>query len=426
MPRWLGGLGLAALLAAGLLGMRECDGAGEVHRPPSAEDVAPIASVPSERVLLALAPRLASIARSTRDPAIAEGRIRALVKEALVERQDAAAASNAVRAALADERDEVRQAAWLAIGWYGSPDSFFLDRLVEDLEPERPVTVRRAAAFAAPYVDAETSAGVDAALIVASHDEDLELRRRAVLALGAAARFRDPPLDRLIDGLGDGDPVVREASAQGLARIEASERLDAERLRRIVPALAAALDDEREGVAHYAVMALGRTGAAMEPAFPRLLAALDDPRALVRANAATALAGGGPAALRFVRDALERDDGRRAEMLTWTLRLLGRDALAALDAAAKRPEDLVAVWASLRAWEVGHDDTLAVARLAPRLASTDPTAVLEAVRGLGRIGPSARVARPELEALGARLDRFGDHRPRIARALEATFLVTAR
>ena len=145
----------------------------------------------------------------------------------------------------------------------------------------------------------------------------------------------------------------------------------------------------------------------------------------MRSNAATALAGGGQAALRAVTDALAVDDGARVEMLTWTLRLLGRAALPALDAAAERPEALVGVMAALRAWELDHDDARAVSRLVPRLDAKDAKAVLEAIRGLGRIGPPAASARPALDRVEARLDEMGEQRDLVERAVAAARAATA-
>ena len=188
----------------------------------------------------------------------------------------------------------------------------------------------------------------------------------------------------------------------------------------IVRVLREALGDEREGVALYAAMALGRTGPAMAPAVPALLEALADPRALLRGNAASALSQGGPVAFEALRRALEADDGTRAEMLTWALRLRGEEAAAVLEAAAKRPEDRVAVHAALRLWELDHDDAAAVERLVARLASDDEAAVLQAVRGLGRIGPPARRALPALDQAEARLAPDGELRDLLERALAGT------
>lgn len=423
MPRWIAGLLVAALLAGGLL-LLESDGRNPAGPTSGGPPPAAAPSAPDQR-LIALAPRLASLHATARDPLVAEGMVRALVKEALVGLDDPASASQAVRAALSDPRDAVRQAAWLAIGWYGPPDRDLVRRMADDLAPERPLAVRRAVGMAVPYVEADAATELDAPLIAASRAGDPELHRRALRALGDAARLRDAPFDRLVEALGDADALAREAAAHGLARIELVERVPAAQLGDLVATLARALDDEREGVAHYAVMALGRTGAAMAPALPRLLEALGDERALVRSNAATALAGGGEAALRAVTDALESDTGARAEMLTWTLRLLGPAALPALDAAAERPEALVAVMAALRAWELDHDDARAVRRLVGRLDAKDAKAVLEAIRGLGRIGPPAASARPALDRVEARLDEMGEQRDLVERALAAARAATA-
>ncbi|MGE0192299.1 MAG: HEAT repeat domain-containing protein [Planctomycetota bacterium] len=425
MPRWIVGVLVAAALAGGLL-LLERGGTQPARGPEASRGPAPaIVVVPPEQRLLALAPRLESLHATTRDPLVAEGMVRALVKEALVGLDDPDGAAQAVRAALRDERDALRQAGWLAIAWSGPPDAELVRQMAADLAPERPLPVRRAVALAVPYVEAEAAGELDAALVQASREADLELRRRALRGLADAARLRDVPFERLVEALSDEDAVSREAAAHGLARIELVERVSPARLEPIVEILAHALDDERGGVAHYAVMALGRTGAAMEPALPRLLQALADERALVRSNAATALAGGGEAALHAVRDALAADDGSRAEMLTWTLRLLGPSALPVLEAAAERPEDRLAVFAALRAWELDHDDTKAVARLVARLDADDPSAVLEAVRGLGRLGPPAASARPALDRVAARLDAMGDQRDLVERALEAARAATA-
>lgn len=419
MARWITGLFVAALLVLGLLALGRPEGQREPVVPPPPTPAAPTVLPAAER-LTALAPRFVAIRHSTSDGGLAEGLARALGKDVLVTLGDPLEAAAAVRGALQDERPEMRWVALLLVGFHGPADDALLRTLDEALAPGAPTWLRQAAALAVPYVEAPAWGPLLDTLATAARDDDVELRRRAMRALAEGLREREEPLALLLEGLTDPDGVVREGAVHGLAQVEWAERLGPDARRGIVEALLPALADEREGVALYAAMALGRTGEAMAPAIPALIEALGDERALLRGNAASALSQGGDAAREALAAALADDRGERADMLTWALRLMGEEAVPILREATARPIARVAVHAALRLWEVDHDDAAAVERLVAHLGSDDDLALLQAVRGLGRIGSAARSALPALAGVEARLDAFPENRDLLERALAGT------
>ena len=106
-----------------------------------------------------------------------------------------------------------------------------------------------------------------------------------VVAAGVSAADPVPPvpqdklIDRLIEGLKDPDPDVRQNLAVALAKVGPAA------VEPLVTALSDSLPERRAGVAY----ALGQIGTPARSALPKLLDALDDKEVDVRRQAAYAI-----------------------------------------------------------------------------------------------------------------------------------------
>jgi HEAT repeat protein len=115
------------------------------------------------------------------------------------------------------------------------------------------------------------------AVMLALEDEDIEVRRHAVMML---QEFRHPDVARaLVKMLDDEDSEIRRYAVMGLA-----EQEDSETARR---ALVEALDDQDPEVRQYAIMAIAEHPG--QEAIPALIKALDDPDAEIRRYTVMAL-----------------------------------------------------------------------------------------------------------------------------------------
>jgi HEAT repeat protein len=183
------------------------------------------------------------------------------------------------------------------------------------------------------------------------HPQDKELLRAAV--------------ERLVTGLKDPSPFVRNASAHGLASLPPAPEI-------AVPIFEKALADADEATVRQALGAVARLGA---PVVPRLIGALKHPKA--RAGVAYALGEIGPAAAPAT-DAL-------ASLLGDSREEVVHEALIALA-------------------KIGPGAKGAVAALEKVLMQPDDANRPAAAYALGKIGPAAAAAEPALSGLLAGSD----------------------
>jgi len=184
-----------------------------------------------------------------------DGGVRAASVRALGRLRDLSALPDVSRC-LADPDTTVRLAAVQVTRVLGSPVPV-LRPLLDDSDPG----VRAEAAAA--LLGADGSDRSDDVLRLMSSDEDLDLRRIAVRALG---RSRDAKAAALVMGrLGDPHPAVRATAADALAEVDPAQA---------VQPLVGLLSDPDSAVRAAAAHALGRIG---RPAVPAVAMALEHP-----------------------------------------------------------------------------------------------------------------------------------------------------
>lgn len=399
-------LGLVVVGAGALLWL--LPSATEAPSPQAPPPLDAAAAAPTQAVcdLSADEPQLARIAARTEMPPATEAIARAWVKTRVLGCVGQEEARQAILTALASPRLPLRWAGLLAAPWYGEEDDGLRNAIRAALGPNEPYYIRRAAADAVGRLAPDGLHALQEDLLAALDTTDLELRARLLRALDPSLLEGSSVVRAHLLHLADPDSGVREAAARALARVDWPERLEAGDAQRVLNALRTLLLDEREGVALYAAMALGRAGALLADAVPDLVEALGDRRAMVRTTAISAVSQGGDPARRALAAALAADSGSRADALTWALRLMGEDALPDLRRATEHPHARTRAFAALRTWEIDRDVDAALARLMPLLAAESGQAALEAVRGLARLG----VANDEIAAafgeLAARVPTF--------------------
>jgi HEAT repeat protein len=201
------------------------------------------------------------------------------------------------------------------------PVSTWIERLKDnDVEARRNASTALAKDLEKCGPSAVVAKALSAALFDLLKDADTAVRRQAALALMRFERSRpfetEAPtfLPLVLDALKDSDAVVRHAACLSLVRIRRDDRTVLGPLTRLledsdetvrqeaaaglgvvdpraaaVPALMGALDDKSPGVRATAAYSLGRLREAARPAVPRLVAALKDANEGVRSNAVVAL-----------------------------------------------------------------------------------------------------------------------------------------
>lgn len=311
---------------------------------------------------------------------------------------------------LKDARPEIRKAAAQSLGEVGKPAIGARDDL--------------RAAFA--DADADVNRAVAAALRRILYEdpcytsvflEHLSSSDPVVRAESADALTRDDPdaVGPLIRLLDDPVPDVRRAAAYALQWLGSAKS-------EATPALMRAAKDPDADVRAVAIEALSSTNVRPPPEefVPLLVPALDDPGYRVRRAAARALRHAGPAAapaLPGLGRALQRDDHDLRRYAGEVLVAMGPAAAAALPDLAKALEstdrnirwDAMRIVASLGA--VAEPLAEALGR-----ALSDPNVRGEAIKALGKLGPSGRAGVPALAAL---LAEDAGHRWNLLDALES-------
>jgi HEAT repeat protein len=191
-----------------------------------------------------------------------------------------------------------------------------------------------------------------------------------------------------------------------------------------VDALGKALAARDGTLREAAARALGHFGTEAKPAAVALLDLLQSRNAEVRKAAGEALAqaGEGKAALDRLREALKDEDGKLRAAAVHALGWMGpeaREALPELRQALRDADPVVRVRAAWALWEVDRQtrDTVPLLIQEAQIRLRQPPGVT-ALRMLGRMGPEAKAAVPDLLALMKREPDLGT-RLELARTLGA-------
>ena len=361
-------------------------------------------------------------------------------------RAEAMLAVPSLTAALSNPTPEVRAAVATALGEYGPAAAAAVPVLVLLLQ-DRDDAVRTAAAAAINRIGV-ICAESNELLVEGLTSSDNVVRAQTAEALGVIGEMAGDAAPSLVAALGDQNDAVRAKAAEALGKIgEGVAEL-------AVPGLVRLLRDEDNWVRALAAEALGQMGDGAEDATPALLRSLRHPNPLVRANAVEAL---GRLKVEEARSALEaactdEDAGVRAKAVRAVAELgeAPASSTAAVVACLTDPDpqvralavDAVGGWSGvtvdphvfLGLIDDGNDEVATRAiRLAPSLSTVE--AVLPALRGrlrgtpnplvqtaaaiaLGRLGPPAAEAAPELSAAA----QEGDVELRVA-AMRALALI---
>jgi len=326
---------------------------------------------------------------------------------------DAAQALTALVRAAVDRDDGVRRTASTALArvdpaWAIAPGTrLALPAVIEALRSNLP-RVSRAAHTLLLRIGRPA---VPALLDLLAEWEEQAHRLTAMGLLGQMGSSAGEAAPALAELLGSGDPQLRQAAAETLARLEAAAAP-------AVPALIRVLADWSPPVRQAAAEALSAVGPAAAHAVPSLLGMLADWDDKARAAAVAALGGiGAPAVPLLVLVFQERElfrlrdrpsfreevdrlwrqldtvrgnavPDRAWRQLTWAAR-----------AGLRERTEVVHVAAATALGRAGPAAVAAVPILVPALADERPAVRLAVARALGAIGPSARTALPPLAAV---------------------------
>ena len=275
---------------------------------------------------------------------------------------DAKDAVPALAEALKNPRAEIRREAVLTLGAMNEAADSVLPQIVALLKDEH---ARTAATFVLGQLG-KIPADAEQTVRAGAKSDDKML---ATVSLWALARvhledkdLRRQATEELIARLKDTNPFVRVTAARALAELPPAPEITA-------PIWEKAMQDADPTTVHYALDAMAVLGA---PAVPRLIDALKHEK--VRANAAYILGRIGPAAAPATDALAKLIDDKNADV--------AQEAVFALAHIGPGAKD--AVPALIKSLQQGEDKEASAASIA---------------HCLGKIGPAAAAAEPELLAL---------------------------
>ena len=315
--------------------------------------------------------------------------------------------TDAVRGALNDKDERVRQEAVRGVGVFILTDSKSQAAAVEALGKvianDASDTVRERALEVAKSINQEEYLRKLVPFLADAMRQDKvpALRAQAASVLGRMGALARTVVNVMVESLKDPDAGVRAAAAEGLGRI-------GDEAKGAVPKLAAMLKDADPGVRLAAAFALGRIGAEAASAVPDLAVALgSDTDANVRKEAARACSLLGldakpaiPALAKALREDKAEDVRQQAALALGKMRgdELQTAVPAMVEAMKKDTDKSVRIFVvhslgnslgdGLRAYVKDMADQL--------LKDTDGDVRLALVQELGALGPAAKDALPAL------------------------------
>ena len=182
------------------------------------------------------------------------------------------------------ERPCARGQAAIALERLGPKAKAAVPQLIVALSDEDP-EVRREVLYALGEI-IQNSGPVDPAIIAKLDDPDMRVRTTAAYALGRAGPAANSAVPRLRRAVESSDPMVRVVSAWALAHIAPSDK---QVVVEILPVLMHGTKNNNPMMRRGSAVALGMLGKAANPAVPSLRALAKDPDKTVRIAALEAL-----------------------------------------------------------------------------------------------------------------------------------------
>jgi len=292
---------------------------------------------------------------------------------------------------LDDPEAPVRAGAILGLISIGAPLANLAPRFEEALKDDAP-EVRRAAAVAFAEIG---NKGEDhaPALVAVLDDEDLKVQEEALRALGAIGPDAKSAVPKLVAKLDHSDVAIRVEATRALGRIGPDAAA-------AVPALIRECAEGEEALRLSALESLGRIGPAAASALPQVQSQLTHETPAIRAAAVTALgliqADASESLPHLVRGLEDPDADVRhaAAEAVGRLGQAGRPATRPLVALLKNKEDWSVALDALRQVEADS-----VPDLIQALDNSEPSVRLYACEALGKLGPRAKDALPQLRNL---------------------------
>jgi len=268
-----------------------------------------------------------------------------------------------------DQSDpRLRQVALQLVDSEGGPKvAAVLSGLTRELHENKDVALRVRIAELLPKYHERADEVVTALKSALQTDADGKVREAAAISLGKLGRVGFPALKDLGEALKDKDAAARGAAAQTIGIFSG---LDPELGKEFVPALAKCLNDDNAAVRQQAAFALGRVGAATEPATAALIDALGK----------------------------EKDASVRKEILK-TFASLGAAASMAAAAVLSSLQDAnveVRQAAAIALARISPPADLAMPKLLKAIHDPDKSVRCHAIHALGALGKPAVSAIPEL------------------------------
>jgi HEAT repeat protein len=295
-------------------------------------------------------------------------------------------AVDGLRSLLAEQKDNVRAEAVMALGRIG-PDAAPAATDLVGLLGDKNERIGREVSLALGRIG---TAAVGP-LVAASADKNVTIRARAAESLGYLPAPDEQASRAVIKCTQDANTEVRAAAVKSLARLA----LPAETC---LPILKASLRDEDEGVRLAAVDLLVSRRALLASMAPELESLLTAKHQGVAGHAAFLLGEIGPEAAPRLLDALGRPNSPIGPIGA-ALAHIGRPIVALLAQALERPEPRVRSGAALALGQIRPLAPGTAQKLAAGLRDPDPQVKTAFLTALGYLGPRAREAVPAVRAL---------------------------
>lgn len=294
--------------------------------------------------------------------------------------------------ALASEDVSVRAGAAAALYWIASEADEAADQLGASLNDENR-QVRRLAVLALGRI----GKAAEPYLVAALKQEDAVIRKRAAFDLSRVPALQPESLDALIGALGDRDIHVRRAVVRSLVRLPMNLRT-----KPVLEAVASTLGDPSQPVRKAAAYGLQGMRPHAQAATPALAKVLRHKHHHSRTLAAVVLRTIGPDAQAAIPALIHNavyDTGIPRDLALDALKAIGPDATSALLTLLKNGSEKERIGAAKSLGYNQPDDSRVIQGLIELLADESNQVRTQAIKALGEFGPASQAATAALTEL---------------------------